>query len=111
MSHEVHLAHSHVHGEHCGHKAVHHDDHLDYLHDGHLHSSHEGHYDEHVIAVSSQNPDSCAPVSCACGHKDKECGHDAVPHGDHVDYLCEGQLHHPHGDHCDNHGPLAMAKS
>ena len=51
MSHDVHLAHSHVHGEHCGHKAVHHDDHLDYLHDDHLHSSHEGHYDEHVIAV------------------------------------------------------------
>jgi hypothetical protein len=30
-----------------------------------------------------------------------------VPHGDHVDYLYEGRLHHPHGDHCDDHGPLA----
>jgi hypothetical protein len=31
------------------------------------------------------------------------CGHEAVPHGDHIDYLVDGRLHHPHGDHCDNH--------
>ncbi len=109
MGHDVHTEHSHVHGEHCGHTAVQHNDHLDYLHEGHLHSPHEGHYDEHVILVSSQNPDSCAPTSCACGHS--ECGHEAVPHGDHMDYLYEGQLHHPHGDHCDNHGTLAEATS
>jgi hypothetical protein len=29
-----------------------------------------------------------------------------VPHGDHVDYLVAGHLHHPHGGHCDDHGPL-----
>jgi hypothetical protein len=23
-----------------------------------------------------------------------------------VDYLVDGRLHHPHGDHCDDHGPL-----
>jgi hypothetical protein len=32
-----------------------------------------------------------------------------VPHGDHTDYLVEGQLHHQHGEHCDNHGMVAMA--
>ncbi len=32
------------------------------------------------------------------------CGHEAVKHGDHSDYLVEGHLHHKHGDHCDNHG-------
>ena len=32
------------------------------------------------------------------------CGHEAVPHEDHVDYLVEGHLHHPHEDHCDDHG-------
>lgn len=37
------------------------------------------------------------------------CGHEAVPHGDHVDYLVDGHLHHPHGDHCDDHGPLEKA--
>jgi hypothetical protein len=32
-----------------------------------------------------------------------------VPHGDHVDYLVADHLHHPHGDHCDDHGPLTTA--
>jgi hypothetical protein len=32
-----------------------------------------------------------------------------VPHGDHVDYLVNGRLHHPHDGHCDDHGPLALA--
>ena len=37
------------------------------------------------------------------------CGHEAVPHGDHTDYLVEGRLHHMHDGHCDDHGPLAIA--
>jgi hypothetical protein len=32
-----------------------------------------------------------------------------VPHGDHVCYLVNGHLHHPHGSHCDDHGPLRPA--
>jgi hypothetical protein len=40
--------HDHVHGAGCGHRAVPHEDHLDYLHDGHWHAPHEGHYDEHI---------------------------------------------------------------
>jgi UDP-2,3-diacylglucosamine pyrophosphatase LpxH len=32
-----------------------------------------------------------------------------VPHGDHVDYLVAGHLHHPHGGHCDDHGPVRRA--
>jgi hypothetical protein len=101
--HTIHSEHRHVHNANCGHTAIQHDGHIDYLHDGHLHSPHESHYDEHVIAVSSQNPADCARVACACGHQG--CGHETVPHGDHVDYLYKGQLHHRHGDHCDNHGP------
>jgi hypothetical protein len=31
-----------------------------------------------------------------------------VPHGDHVDYLVDGHLHHPHGDHCDDHGAVKV---
>ena len=34
-----------------------------------------------------------------------DCGHETVQHGDHVDYVVGGHLHHPHGDHCDHHGP------
>jgi hypothetical protein len=26
-----------------------------------------------------------------------------------VDYLVDGHLHHVHGDHCDDHGPLTLA--
>jgi zinc transport system permease protein len=39
--------HGHEHGERCGHLAVEHGDHVDYIHDGHRHAVHGGHYDEH----------------------------------------------------------------
>jgi zinc transport system permease protein len=39
--------HAHVHGESCGHPAVVHGDHVDYVHDGHRHAPHDDHYDEH----------------------------------------------------------------
>ncbi len=108
-----HLHHEHQHGAACGHQAVRHADHVDYLHDGHLHHPHVNHVDEHVIEVSQANPDVCTPQHHCGGHADGHvhapgCGHEAVPHGDHVDYLVLGHLHHPHGDHCDNHGPLAV---
>ncbi|HNM97695.1 MAG TPA: metal ABC transporter permease [Marmoricola sp.] len=37
----------HEHGENCGHLAIPHGDHIDYVHDGHRHAVHGGHYDEH----------------------------------------------------------------
>jgi zinc transport system permease protein len=39
--------HVHQHGPGCGHLAVEHGDHVDYIHDGHRHAVHGGHYDEH----------------------------------------------------------------
>jgi zinc transport system permease protein len=39
--------HEHEHGPGCGHPAIEHEHHVDYLHDGHRHAPHEGHYDEH----------------------------------------------------------------
>ena len=39
--------HAHQHGPGCGHRAIPHGDHVDYLHDGHRHASHGAHYDEH----------------------------------------------------------------
>ena len=39
--------HGHEHGEDCGHVAVPHGDHVDYVHDGHRHAPHGKHYDEH----------------------------------------------------------------
>lgn len=39
--------HPHEHGPDCGHPALPHGDHVDYLHDGHRHAPHDAHYDEH----------------------------------------------------------------
>jgi zinc transport system permease protein len=39
--------HTHQHGDDCGHVAVPHGDHVDYVHDGHRHAAHGAHYDEH----------------------------------------------------------------
>jgi zinc transport system permease protein len=45
--HEAAAEHPHEHGPGCGHLAVPHDDHVDYVHDGHRHAPHGTHYDEH----------------------------------------------------------------
>ncbi|AEH10693.1 hypothetical protein FsymDg_3397 [Candidatus Protofrankia datiscae] len=37
--------HPHTYG--CGHVAVPHHDHIDYIHDNHRHADHDGHWDEH----------------------------------------------------------------
>src|SRR5438874_516300 len=109
-----HANHSHQHGPGCGHTAIRHDGHVDYLHDGHLHHVNGGVVEEHSLAVSSSNPASCTPGHACDGHDAGHrhgpgCGHEAVPHGDHIDYLVNGHLHHVHGDHCDDHGPVQIA--
>jgi len=45
--HDAAEAHPHDHGPGCGHTAVVHGDHVDYVHDGHRHAAHGSHYDEH----------------------------------------------------------------
>ncbi len=111
MTCKTHEHHDHVHDANCGHTAIKHEDHVDYLHDGHLHHEHNGHYDEHSLSVNETNPDGCHPVDTCHGHVHGEgCGHEAVPHGDHVDYIVNGRLHHQHGDHCDDHGPVEIVK-
>lgn len=110
-NHKTHDNHAHQHGEGCGHKQVAHGDHTDFLHDGHLHHVHGDHVDEHTLDVSATNPDACK-VGHACGAHDAthvhgpSCGHDAIAHGDHTDYVVGGHLHHAHNGHCDDHGPV-----
>jgi hypothetical protein len=114
--HKTHDQHPHSHGSGCGHTAVKHDDHVDYLHDGHLHSVHggHGHVHEHALADGGANPSACTPAH-ACGAHDAKhahgsgCGHEAVPHANHTDYLVKGHLHHPDKDHCDDHGAVTHA--
>jgi len=53
--------------------------------------------------------------SCFCRETKKlkhvhgpDCGHIAVYHDGHLDYIVDGILHHPHGGHCDDHGPVEV---
>jgi hypothetical protein len=106
-----HDTHPHTHGPGCGHTAVTHEGHTDYLHDGHLHHVHGDHVDEHHLAVDAAHPADCTPGHACDGHTDghvhgEGCGHEPIPHGDHVDYLVAGHLHHPHDGHCDHHGAV-----
>ena len=55
--------HEHEHGADCGHPAVEHDDHVDYLHDGHRHAPHQGHYDEHDLALRGADEHPVDPNS------------------------------------------------
>lgn len=105
-----HGEHAHTHGPNCGHVAVKHNGHTDYLHDGHMHHMHGDHVDEHVMDVSAATPDRCQPNQDCAGHTHgPDCGHPAIPHGDHTDYLVDGRMHHMHGDHCDDHGAVEVA--
>lgn len=103
--------HPHQHGPNCGHIGIKHEGHVDYLHDGHLHHVDANGISEHVIPVTATNPDVCTADHPAKGHSTDHqhgpnCGHAAIPHGDHMDYLVDGKLHHFHGTHCDDHGPV-----
>ena len=107
--------HSHQHGFACGHVAIIHAGHTDYLQEGHLQHPHLDHVDEHVIDVSATNPERCTVTRECVGHEKAHihgpgCGHERVPHGNHFDYLVDGQLHHPHGNHCDDHGPVTVRR-
>jgi len=55
--------------------------------------------------------------NCLCEHtknlKHKHgphCEHIPVYHAGHIDYIVDGRLHHPHGDHCDDHGPIQIVE-
>lgn len=108
--HHVHYRHEHRHDDDCEHVAIVHDDHVDYVHDGHLHYVHGDHVDEHQLDTH------VAAAECAAGHTCEShevghehgvgCGHEAIPHFGHIDYLVDGHIHRAHGGHCDDHGPV-----
>ena len=110
----AHKNHEHKHSSTCGHKAIHHDDHIDYLHENHLHHMHGDHIDEHVLSESDKNQSKCTPDHVCASHESGHkhglgCGHDAIPHENHLDFLVAGHLHHPCDNHCDHHGAVAVA--
>jgi hypothetical protein len=115
MTCKTHTGHDHTHKAGCGHLRVAHEGHEDYLHDGHMHHVHGDHVDDHALAESSGNPAGCTPSHSCSGHAPghvhgPSCGHERVPHGDHLDYLVDGHLHHAHGQHCDHHGDVRVVR-
>jgi len=104
----------HKHSPNCGHKSVQHGDHVDYLHDGHMHHMAGDQVHDHCVPESATNETKCTPDhkchDTSHSHS-SSCGHEIIPHHDHVDYLVEGHLHHPCAEHCDNHGAFTWAIS
>lgn len=73
--------------------------HLDYLHDGDAHRAH----DDHVDAEPASNaPAHLAHVGHMHAHREG-CGHPAIPHGDHLDYVHGTHRHSGHQVHYDEH--------
>jgi hypothetical protein len=63
--------------------------------------------------VNAANAAICTPSHSCKGHSHphthtSSCGHEAIPHGDHLDYIVEGHLHNPHQGHCDDHGAVKL---
>ncbi len=82
--------HAHTHGPGCGHEAIVHGDHVDYLHDGHAHHEHWTeagvHYDECHTCTCPHCTDTCANCTradCSC----ETCNH-AVCSCEHCDDSC-----------------------
>jgi hypothetical protein len=110
MEHTTHTSHDHRHDNGCGHPAIRHDDHTDYVHDGHLHNAHEDHTDEHSLDLNGKTEHEHACDNHQKDHHHREgCGHERVPHGDHTDYLVGNHVHHNHDGHCDLHGVVQLA--
>jgi hypothetical protein len=114
--HKAHQSELHTHGPGCKHATIGHRDHEDYLRDGKLEHVHAGTIEIHTLEVNDANPALCTPSHACGGHAaghqhGPTCEHAAVPHGDHVDYVVNGHLHHPCDRHCDDHGPVKMRAS
>ena len=94
MTHDTHAGHEHTHAHRadCGHVAVVHGDHTDYLHDGHAHREHDGHWDE-------CSPDAHVAHASHEHEHGEGCGHEAVSHDDHTDYVHDGHRHWWHAGH------------
>ena len=115
-----HHPHIHDHGPGCGHEAIEHEGHVDFVHDGHLHRKEGRDWVECAIDENEDRPQGCTREFECAAHADGSicgptCGHQAVPHGDHMDYLVppedksrksEYELHCPHDNHCDYHGTV-----
>lgn len=60
---------------------------------------------ESSIINSNLKEDLCSLIN----HVHSEvCEHPMIIHNGHIDYIVEGQLHHIHDGHCDDHGTVQI---
>ncbi len=92
---------THKHGENCGHAVIKHSDHVDHMHEGHMHNTvASGKVVEHKLRVATAKDHVKAPSENGHAHG-VNCGHERIEHDNHSDYVVNGNVHHVHGDHCD----------
>ena len=97
MSHHHHDDHAHTHGPGCGHPAVRHGDHTDYLHDGHLHHAcSHGAVEEHELEAGftrgMMSFERCLNMKMADGWKPTKARATGFTEHEVYDYLSKEQL-------------------
>eukprot|EP01114_Cavostelium_apophysatum_P015021 TRINITY_DN4013_c0_g1_i1.p1 TRINITY_DN4013_c0_g1~~TRINITY_DN4013_c0_g1_i1.p1 ORF type:complete len:382 (-),score=49.80 TRINITY_DN4013_c0_g1_i1:50-1195(-) len=103
----------HHHHPSCGHLAIVHNGHIDFLNHSRLQHFHKasGMLSDHELTGDSY-PSECAPINKP--HHETahihgpNCGHQTLQHDGHTDYLVDNVLHHFHNGHCDLHGELEI---
>jgi len=88
------------------------DDHVDYLHDGHLHHVEANRVYEHEIPSAELIRTGHADTRLRRARKRPYARTQLRSRSSSTWRSCglpgEGHLHHPHGDHCDDHSALKM---
>lgn len=98
--------HPHVHDRFCGHAAAPHEDHVDFLHDGEIHHVRSDAIAGGRPASADQRPSWAGLHLSHVGHMHVHrpgCGHPAIAHDDHEDYLHGDHRHAGHDVHYDEH--------
>ncbi len=92
----------HAHAKKCGHESIKHGDHTDYVHDGQYHQV----MNNGKVAIHGTTKDGKGKLaSSKHAHQHKQsCGHEKIKHGNHVDYIHDGEYHREHKGHVDLHG-------
>jgi len=58
-----------------------------------------------AVGATAHEPHSCAGHDARHRHG-PGCGHRAIRHSGHLDYVVGDHRHHVDGEHCDHHGRL-----
>lgn len=94
--------HDHDHDRWCGHAFMPHGDHVDFLHDGRIHRPCSDHFEEMRGCDEPVRRHHLSHSAHMHVHQ-PDCGHTAVAHLDHFDYLHGRHRHAVHQTHYDEH--------